>query len=124
MEFWASDTDEHLPQSPFTDQFFSMTTFCTAFFESYLCTWLGWGSPAGGSLAGAPCLPEKEATDHTKLSGDFLKIDSNEKLGEGVGKKAVIEIQSGTVMIEDYVMSVLSFTCNTPYFRLRLLQLN
>ncbi len=78
---WSSgpQTDKHLPQSPLTCQFFSMTTFCIAFFESYLSTWLGWGSPAGGSLAGAPSHPEKEAADHTKLSGDFLKVDSKEK---------------------------------------------
>ncbi len=34
--------DKHLPQSPFTGQFFKMTTFCIAFYESYLCTPTVW----------------------------------------------------------------------------------
>jgi hypothetical protein len=29
-------TDKHVPQSPLTGQFFMMTTFCIAFYESYL----------------------------------------------------------------------------------------
>jgi hypothetical protein len=35
---WGSgpQTDKHLPQSPFTGEFFKMTTFCIAFYESYL----------------------------------------------------------------------------------------
>jgi hypothetical protein len=37
---WASatQTDKHLPQSPFTGHFFKMTTFFIAFYESYLST--------------------------------------------------------------------------------------
>jgi hypothetical protein len=37
---WESgpQTDEHLPQSPFTGKFLWMTTFCIAFYESYLST--------------------------------------------------------------------------------------
>ncbi len=30
--------DKHLPQSPFTGQFFEMTTFCIVFYESFLST--------------------------------------------------------------------------------------
>jgi hypothetical protein len=39
---WGSvpQTDEHLPQSTFTVQFFWMTTFCIAFYEPYLSTHL------------------------------------------------------------------------------------
>ena len=35
---WGSgpQTDKHLPQSLFTDNFFEMTTFCIAFYEPYL----------------------------------------------------------------------------------------
>jgi hypothetical protein len=40
MEFWPQ-TDKHLPQNPFTGQFFKMTTFCIAFCESYLYTGTG-----------------------------------------------------------------------------------
>ncbi len=37
---WGSgpQTDKHLPQSPFTGEFFQMTTFCSALYESYLST--------------------------------------------------------------------------------------
>ncbi len=37
---WGSgrQTNKHLPQSPFTGQFFYMTTFYIAFYESYLST--------------------------------------------------------------------------------------
>jgi hypothetical protein len=35
------NSDKHLPQSPFTGQFFKMTTFCIDFYESYLSTVLG-----------------------------------------------------------------------------------
>jgi hypothetical protein len=32
----GSQTDKHLPQSLFTDEFFKMTTFCIVFYKSYL----------------------------------------------------------------------------------------
>jgi hypothetical protein len=35
MGFWASDTNT---SSPFTGKFFKMTTFCIAFYKSYLST--------------------------------------------------------------------------------------
>jgi hypothetical protein len=37
---WGSgpQTEKHLPQSPFTGEFFQMTTFCIAFYKSYLST--------------------------------------------------------------------------------------
>ncbi len=37
---WGSwpQTNKHLPQSPITGQFFQMTTFCIAFYGSYLST--------------------------------------------------------------------------------------
>jgi hypothetical protein len=40
MGFWpsGSQTDKHLTQIPFTGQLFYMTTFCIAFYESYLST--------------------------------------------------------------------------------------
>jgi hypothetical protein len=51
----------------------------------------------------------------------FLKVDSNEKIRE-VGKKTVIDLQSGIVAIEVYLKFELVFSCKTPYFRFRLLQ--
>jgi hypothetical protein len=40
MGLWGDgpQTDEHLPQSPFTGQFLLMATFCLAFYDSYLST--------------------------------------------------------------------------------------
>jgi hypothetical protein len=40
LPVWDSgpQTDKHLPQCSFRGQFFLMTTFCTAFYESYLST--------------------------------------------------------------------------------------
>ncbi len=35
---FGPQTEKHLPQSSFTGQFFKMTTFCIAFYESYLST--------------------------------------------------------------------------------------
>jgi hypothetical protein len=45
MWVWDSgpQTDKHLPQSPVTVQFFWMTTFCIAFYKSYLSTGGGGG---------------------------------------------------------------------------------
>ncbi len=73
MEFWALiNTCRKVPiQVNFFDD---DILHCLLWF--LFCTWLGWGSPAIGSLAGAPCHPEKEAADHTKLSGDFLKVSN------------------------------------------------
>ncbi len=34
----STNSDKHLPQSPFTGKFFPMTTFCIDFYESYLST--------------------------------------------------------------------------------------
>ncbi len=38
------NSEKHLPQSPYKGQCFQMTTFCIAFYESYLSTvhCLGW----------------------------------------------------------------------------------
>jgi hypothetical protein len=35
---YGPQTDKHLPHSPFTGELFLMTTFCIAFYESYLST--------------------------------------------------------------------------------------
>jgi hypothetical protein len=37
-ELRVPQTDKHLPQSPFTGHFCSMTTFCIAFYKSYIST--------------------------------------------------------------------------------------
>jgi hypothetical protein len=37
-EWRGPQTDNHLPQSPFTGQFFFMTTFCISFYQSNLST--------------------------------------------------------------------------------------